>query len=386
MHSTNQRTKNPTNTRTPSPDADLEASYHTNSHCGNNNEDTIQSSKGGQSLYNSSGIPILMGCRPDHDDDQDTMVTLPPSTYNPTTDTNFKVKFEHDGDEETLPTRKYGNYSGSNSTSGVGTPIKHSGAEATLPPSVPPSYTQRFKDHMKGEVTRKGTDIVLIVCCFLSGLIDSVAFNGWGCFVSMQSGNTVFVGLGTSNHPDNASQRWAKALISIFCFLLGSFFFSRCSRYFGPLRRATLVSSFVLQSIITFVCAALEETGVVPSATDGNGANAPIHWIQLLPIGLLAFQSSGQVVTSRLLAFNDIPTVVLTTLYCDLVSDARLFASNWKTSGLRNRRVAAVVALFAGAVVGGWMSKTAGMGGALWLAAVIKFSIAVVWGFWAGEW
>jgi hypothetical protein len=30
--------------------------------------------------------------------------------------------------------------------------------------------------------------LVLVICFFISGLVDSVAFNSWNCFVNMQSG------------------------------------------------------------------------------------------------------------------------------------------------------------------------------------------------------
>lgn len=195
----------------------------------------------------------------------------------------------------------------------------------------------------------------------------------------MQSGNTVFVGLGVSGHPPNESARWAKSLISIIAFLIGSLIFNRVSRAWGPLRRCTLTASFLTQASLVSVAAALESAAVVPSSKTGNGANEPIAWIQLLPISLLAFQASGQVVASRLLQFNDIPTVVLTTLYCDLMSDVKLFVVH---NGLRNRRVAAAISLFLGAVVGGWMNKTVSVASVLWLYAAVKMAIAAVWLVW----
>lgn len=35
---------------------------------------------------------------------------------------------------------------------------------------------------------RQSVGLVIIVCFFISGLIDSVAFNSWNCFVQMQTG------------------------------------------------------------------------------------------------------------------------------------------------------------------------------------------------------
>lgn len=38
------------------------------------------------------------------------------------------------------------------------------------------------------EINTKWTDGLLIVCCFVSGLVDGLSFDAWGSFSSMQSG------------------------------------------------------------------------------------------------------------------------------------------------------------------------------------------------------
>jgi len=48
--------------------------------------------------------------------------------------------------------------------------------------------------------------------------------------------------------------------------------------------------------------------------------------ITLLPLALLAFQFGGQIVTSRVLGFNEVPTNVLTSLYCDLFRFVSFFS------------------------------------------------------------
>ena len=106
-------------------------------------------------------------------------------------------------------------------------------------------------------------------------------------------------------------------------------------------------------------------------------------FIELLPIGLLAFQGGGQFVASRVLGFGEIPTVVLTSVYCDLGMDERLLASE---NQKRNHRVGAVVFIVLGAIAGGWISRSdAGMATAMWIAAVLKLGIAVAWVFWRRE-
>jgi len=49
---------------------------------------------------------------------------------------------------------------------------------------------------MVAEVSRDWADIVLILCYLITGLLDSASISVWGSFVSMQTGNTVYIGLG----------------------------------------------------------------------------------------------------------------------------------------------------------------------------------------------
>lgn len=107
------------------------------------------------------------------------------------------------------------------------------------------------------------------------------------------------------------------------------------------------------------------------------------QWDQEVPIVLLSLQSAGQIVASRALGFNEIPTVVITSLLCDLMSDPKLFLLR---NEKRDRRVIAFVLTLVGAIVGGWVTKATGqIGPVLWLAAGIKFIVAFAWGFWKAE-
>lgn len=128
------------------------------------------------------------------------------------------------------------------------------------------------------------------------------------------------------------------------------------------------------------VAAGLVQGRTVPVPIDGKGDP---DFIELLPVWLLAFQGGGQFVASRLLGFNEIPTVVLTSVYCDLGMDEKLLA---KKNDKRNHRAGAVVLTLLGAIAGGWISRSkAGMATAIWVAAALKLGIAVAWAFWRGE-
>ena len=125
---------------------------------------------------------------------------------------------------------------------------------------------------------------------------------------------------------------------------------------------------------MSFIIAAAVILSVVPKSSD------ELAWNVLVPIALVAFQSCGQAVTSRALKYNSLTSVVLTSIYCDLFSDADLFAVR---NVERNRRVAAPVLLLIGAVLGGLLAHSSiGTAGVLWIAAVLKLAVVICWYFW----
>jgi uncharacterized membrane protein YoaK (UPF0700 family) len=209
-------------------------------------------------------------------------------------------------------------------------------------------------------------------------MLDTCATAMWGTFVSMQTGNTVFLALGLAG-PANSS-RWVKSGISLISFCLGSLFFARVHYAASPRRRWVLMLSIVLQ-VSCIVAAALLVT-LAPLPAD---AHDDLHWQVLLPLALVAFQSSGQAVVSRVLKHRTLTSVALTSIYCDLFSDEHLLASLGGNVE-RNRRVGAAVLLFAGALTGGaWARHPIGMTGALWTAVILKSLYVFVWSVWKTE-
>lgn len=150
---------------------------------------------------------------------------------------------------------------------------------------------------------------------------------------------------------------WARSLTSIGSFNLGSFVFAQLHCFLGTRRRASLVLSFLVQAYLILIKAGLVEAGAISSFLDGRPSQVIPPWDQEVPIVLLSLQFAGQIVASRSLRFNEIPTVVITSLLCDLMSDPKLFLlSNHK----RDRRIIAFVLTLAGAIIGGWVTKLLG--------------------------
>ncbi|PBP16259.1 putative DUF1275 domain protein [Diplocarpon rosae] len=233
-----------------------------------------------------------------------------------------------------------------------------------------------WRQKMTVNVSRDWADTVLLLCYTITGLLDSASISTWGSFVSMQTGNTVYIGIGLS--APRESPRWIKSGVSLISFCIGSFCFSRFHRFLGVSRRWVLCTSFLLQSTL-IVGAASILTWSSQSTTETDD----ISWHVLVPIALVAFQSCGQAVTSRALKFNALTSVVLTSIYCDLFSDAELFSLQ---NVERNRRVGAPVFLLFGALMGGWLVRSAlGAAGVLWIAAGLKLIVVVAWSLWPAE-
>lgn len=175
------------------------------------------------------------------------------------------------------------------------------------------------------------------------------------------------------------SNRWIRSGTSILAFCLGSAFFARYHRYFGGRKRWVIVSSYLLQLVLMAIAAAMVTFG------PKTGTTGPVtRWI-LVPIALIAFQAGGQAVVSRVVQFGALTSVVLTSIYCDLFSDANLFAGITQNAE-RNRRTAAPLLLLVGAMLGGlWAHSETGLAGALWTAVVLKALVIVAWCFWSAE-
>ncbi|KAL6712032.1 hypothetical protein ACN47E_003075 [Coniothyrium glycines] len=252
-----------------------------------------------------------------------------------------------------------------------------------------------IRQYLSADLDTKWADVPLLACFFCSGLIDSMAFNMYGCFVSMQTGNTIFLGLGVNGQPDSAPRySWSKSLAAILCFALGALFFSSFHRVFGPQRRWVLLANFALQALLVAVVAVVATTLAVPNHPATVVTAHDAQWLRFAlpakfpasdfaPIALLAFQSAGQIVASRCLKFNAMPTVVLTSLYCDLMSDAQLFTAPLPANADRNRRFLGAVLLLVGAVCGAYLTRSdAGFMGGLWIGCFFKATIAVAWTVW----
>jgi uncharacterized membrane protein YoaK (UPF0700 family) len=239
-----------------------------------------------------------------------------------------------------------------------------------------PTGPSRLSKYLRREIDPAHGDLLLLFCYIITGLLDSSAVFIWGSFVSMQTGNTVYFGLGLVG---TDGDRWIKSGVSIASFCLGSLCFAAFHRLFPARQRWVLCASFLAQ-MLCVTLAAIIVTVYRPSR------EAPLSWLVLVPLALVAFQSSGQAVTSRVLQFSGLTSVVLTSIYCDLFSHPDLLSPKVIGHVEEMRRLGAVLCLLFGVILGGlWAHSSVGLMGALWTAAILKGFIVIAWLAWKGK-
>jgi Protein of unknown function (DUF1275) len=66
--------------------------------------------------------------------------------------------------------------------------LESNASPLTIKPDGNESLPKRLKLRMKPEIEPRRTHLILICLFFVTGLVDSAAYNIWSCFVSMQTG------------------------------------------------------------------------------------------------------------------------------------------------------------------------------------------------------
>ncbi|OJJ45931.1 hypothetical protein ASPZODRAFT_133799 [Penicilliopsis zonata CBS 506.65] len=213
---------------------------------------------------------------------------------------------------------------------------------------------------------------LLLACYAITGFLDSSAVSLLGSFASMQTGNTVYLGLGLAGLETTAtspSPRWIKAGISIAGFCTGSFCFAQLHRRHSGQRGSLVSLSFLLQTVCLILAACILQTHAVQHDTKNDTS-----WQLYVSLALVSFQSAGQAVLSRVLECTSLTSVVLTSIYCDLFMN--LPGLNHLQQG---RRAGAIISLLLGTVLGGIFVRSGGSFlTVLWVVSMIKVCIAVI--------
>jgi uncharacterized membrane protein YoaK (UPF0700 family) len=183
----------------------------------------------------------------------------------------------------------------------------------------------------------------LLVLTFTTGLVDAVSYLGLGrVFTANMTGNVVFLGFGIAG---SAGLPVVAPLVSLGAFLLGAAGGGVLADRIGDRHPEHIARALAIEVSLIGVAALLAAAvDVRPNALSAD-----------IVIALLAFAMGLRNATVRRIGVPDLTTTVLTMTLTGLAADSPMAAGSGKGS---TRRIAAVLAMFAGALAGALLLKT----------------------------
>ncbi|KAF4616808.1 hypothetical protein D9613_008405 [Agrocybe pediades] len=240
--------------------------------------------------------------------------------------------------------------------------------------------------YLQSDVDPGQTTGPLAAYCFMTGYIDVVSFSAIFVWCGFQTGNFAQLGLalarlfeGAPGFRDTTFHRAdQQALCSLLAFNAGAFV-GRIGDRVGPHKRSWLIAGTFLQALLTMAAAlAFWKSGQSTPGISGE-RDIPV-WSNALSFVGLAFMSASlgvQGILGKRLNTQFGTTIVLTTVWVELMSDPRLFKLRQRVM-TRDHRLIAAVSLFIGAFVGrsilGQLGTAATMGIGVGFRILITFS------------
>jgi uncharacterized membrane protein YoaK (UPF0700 family) len=183
----------------------------------------------------------------------------------------------------------------------------------------------------------------LLVLTFTTGLIDAVSYLGLGrVFTANMTGNIVLLGFGIAG---SGGLPVVAPIVSLGAFLVGAGAGGRLATRLEERHSVHISAALAIEvSLIGAATVFALAVDVSPSTVSGDTV-----------IALLAFAMGVRNATVRRVGVPDMTTTVLTMTLTGLAADSPLAGGSGERSA---RRLAAVVAMFAGALSGALLLKT----------------------------
>lgn len=202
----------------------------------------------------------------------------------------------------------------------------------------------------------------------LTLLLDATTYPDYHCFASNQTGNTVFLCLAlVIPHLSGDIVVVSNIGMALGLFLGAGWLTGQLSHIIGARKRWWLVLCNLVQSCFV-ICAAVIQYRY------GIGDRGPAA---LAVVGMLAFASGSQVVQSRSLAMTEISTAMATAAWVDLMIDQKLFVLKNRP---RTRRIAFLLSLVVGSLVGAVIYREVGSATALAVSGAGKLIVTAMFG------
>jgi len=215
----------------------------------------------------------------------------------------------------------------------------------------------------------------LLAIGFATGLEDATTFPDFFCYTSNQTGNTISLSLGIAGLKPGANFYPKNVAFSLCLFIVGCWAMGQTGNYVGSSRRLWVLVSSLIQTAMVFAAGGLMSS--VPNIVDQlrNSPSQPWTWSTL---ALLAFSAGGQVAMARGVRVPEISTATASSAYVDLLVDPNLYAKHNRS---RNRRVAFLMILAAGCIVGAFLHEHISSPLTLVISGIVKLVVTLSFAF-----
>jgi uncharacterized membrane protein YoaK (UPF0700 family) len=183
----------------------------------------------------------------------------------------------------------------------------------------------------------------LLALTFTTGLVDAVSYLGLGrVFTANMTGNVVLLGFGIAG---TGGLPVVAPVVSLGAFLVGAGAGGVLARRMGDRQRKHIARALAIEvALLGLAAAVAAAVDVRPNAVSGD-----------MLIALMALAMGVRNATVRRIGIPDLTTTVLTMTLTALAAESPLTGASG-TGSLR--RIAAVLAMFAGALAGALLLKT----------------------------
>ncbi|KAL1741323.1 hypothetical protein HDZ31DRAFT_76260 [Schizophyllum fasciatum] len=243
---------------------------------------------------------------------------------------------------------------------------------------------------LNGEVDPAHCTGILAAFCFMTGFIDAISFSAVFVWCGFQTGNFIQLAVAIARLWEPTEPRYfhkpdQQALASLIAFNLGAFI-GRIGDHIGARRRSWLVGGSALATLLTMAAA----LAMWRSGQDADGIAADRGdpaWTNATTFVALCFMSASlgvQGIMGKRLNTQFGTTIVLTTIWVELMADPGLFRFRERVK-TRDHRLIGAGSLFLGGFVSRALLAKIGASGALGVGTGIRILITVAWLFVPGK-
>jgi hypothetical protein len=240
--------------------------------------------------------------------------------------------------------------------------------------------------HIRTDVDPTQSRGPIAAYCFMSGFVDAISFSATFVWCGFQTGNFCQLAVAVARlispgpgGPPDRSFRLAdqQALLSLTTFWMGCLF-GRFGKRMGWTNRLWLFLGTMVQTVLLAAGAiCIWQSGQTSIVSDRNGHPS---WTNALTFVGLAFMSASmglQGVMGRNLETPFSGTLVLTTVWCELLSDPKLYCREWVNT--RDSKLITAMSIFLGGLTGKTIADEIGAAGALGIGTGFRILIAFSW-------